>query len=378
MNTRRTFFTPWIVAVALLISRAAYAQGDIQSVDSLARFQAIPDNLALQLIGLPGTSIQQPGTLPNVLASIANSVDRQGHLTPGLGVSIAPYRLIYGDTLQLRTYVDSWWEQVLTNSQLSFGTAAATDIDSALDWAVGAKIVLWNSGDERQNKVYINNLVERATELFDQARIPKVGSTFSESDRQANTTRLKASLTSLQTGRAALDSARQTAYRWNGTFLELDAGFVYRAINQYVQASALSRWQAWMNGGWGTGSLHMMLQVGVNSQNLITRDVPTMTLHTDTTTGRVDTMRGSVLETIQRDSLSLLGALMIRYGNPNLRIGIGISRLANTQNEVNLLSEIRLGNNSWIVASVNGEIGDHKPTWKPNLTLKATASALGL
>lgn len=420
-----------ILGVFLLLSTVhrsvAQSLSGVPTIDSLASFESIPDDLIPHLLNLPGNAIQQPGTVANFLADIFNTVNLQGKLSTGIGIAFAPYQLLNGNRLQLSDYVGSEWTRILANSQISIGTAPALDADSALDWALGARIVILNTGDGRMNTGYIDQLMGKAAAIFRKLPLPDVGASFSPSERQlsnqavglavrinnltaeqfANSDSLDAIQSTITTIRAsnaavadsltafladqkigaesqslklAKDTIISNGYdpAWNTTSLDLNLGVVFRTTNETVQQSDLNKLQSWVSGGFGFGSSQLLLQVGLYHQFEVGRQVDSLSVTTDTTTGRSDTVRTSRTLVRQNDSTLFTAALMYRVGTQDFRFGVGGNVLGTDRGTINIVTEIRLSSKAWIVASVNGQVADGaRPLWTPNITVKATGGVFG-
>jgi hypothetical protein len=412
----------YILAVLafLCIPKVLDAQINVQSVDSVAKFQAIPNDLAFQLLGLSGNNIQQPGTVSDFLASIEPSVNLKGVFSPGLAISFAPYQLLMGNNLQLRDYIANGWTRLLTNSQLSIGSAPSRNADSSQDWGIGARIVILNSGDGRLDPAYINLLVQSAQEVFNAVPLPptlgKVSPEFLKINFEAFKlcaqikgkipgdriiphlqNALKPLLDSLMALADSLkdlnvdgqrfdneagsiiefvkkysDPQNLAAYQklidarsaianiqsngdnpgWNATTLDINVGTVYRAIGGNAEQSQFSKVQFWLNGGVGLGSSQLLAQVGYYHQYGLVGQI---------------------------DSSYLTTAIMYRYGNENLRLGLGGNGMGSSQGSLNLVAEVRVSAKAWIVGSFNRDVAKGiAPTWSPGITLKTTGGGLGL
>jgi hypothetical protein len=421
----------YVVALGIILLVSAVGHSSAQSlsgvptIDSLARFESIPDDLAAHLLNLPGSAVQQPGTISSFLADIFNTVNLQGKLTTGVGISFAPYQLLEGDRLQLPDYVGSEWTRILTNSQIAIATAPALDVDSALDWAVGARVVLLNTGDGRLNTAYIDQLLGKAATIFRKLPLPSVGSSFSPAERELSNQALALavrinnltaeqfadSLDAIQSAigtirtanpavadslttfladqkveaeSQALSVARDTILSrdydpaWNTTSLDLNLGVVFRTLTETVQQSDLDKFQSWVSGGFGFGSSQLLVQAGLYYQFEVSRQFDSVAVTVDTTTGRADTARVSKSFVAQNDSTLFTAALMYRVGTRDVRFGIGGNAIGTDRGTINILAEIRISAKAWIVASVNGQVADGaRPLWTPNITVKATGGVFG-
>jgi hypothetical protein len=422
-----------ITCSLLVVFNIATAQqlSSVPSVDSVARFEAIPNSLAFQLLGLPSSKVAEPGTISKALASLSSFVDRSGHLATGLGVSLAPYQLWKGTDLQISEYVNSWWTRLLSNTQVSFGTAPSLNVDSSVDWAVGAQVVFLNSGDGRLDFDHIQSLVDRAHEIFSVIPIPDLGTPGLTANARALYNRatglavaisnadsvqlnpdsalvksLGATIDSIAAVNPKLgmqlskyldkriDAALSTAHlneardsiastqpdpTWNAVSLDFNAGAVYRTSSIKIQDSKFSKAQFWLSSSWGsdlskTMGIQIIEQLGWYKQTALTRS-------RDSIAG-IDTIR--VFDTLQADSTGLSAALMMRVGSQDFRFGAGFNALGSSgfafnRGTMSFVSEIRVSNKIWIVASIGGDFADkQKPGWKPGLSVKGTGDFFGL
>jgi hypothetical protein len=403
-------YNSFTLCACLLIFCTAFSIAqitNITSIDSVAVFEAIPSDLAFDLLGIPGNTIQQPGTMSKLLASIQPVIDSRGTLSPGLAVSFAPYQLIKGDQLQLKDYAADPWTRLASNVQISLGTAPSINSDSSQDWGVGFKINIFNSGDGRLDTNHINQLVQSSLEIFNAIPLPSEGTvspsflllsakarklsvTTNNAILDNDTVKANKSLDSLLEIAAEFDSLGQTGQQtysalnqfiqknrgkisdiaklreikhaivehsgdqsaWNSTSLDLCAGTVYRATQSKIKQSDIDRLRVWLNGGIGFGSSQLIAQIGYFQQ-----------------------YKNSTLN----DSSYATAAIMYRYGSKDVRVGLGANGYDFDRGTMNLVTEIRLNKSAWLVISVNRDFAKGElPTWNPGFTIKTTGAGLGL
>jgi hypothetical protein len=389
----------------------AQSSTTIASIDSIAVFQAIPNDVAFQLLDLPGNGVEQPGTVSEFLASIQPVLDSRGMITPGIAVSLTPYQLLRGDELQLADYARDPIVRILSNLQFSLGSAASQNADSSQDWGIGMRITLLNTGDGRLDTNHIKRLVASALEIFAATSLPETGETVSPqflklvrradelmvalrnsltpgpaepADREAaeliadsldtianelDTLKIGSGTGSLQSNgirefvgryreinsylntRNALKEANATT-SWNTTTLDIEGGAVYRSTKSKLSQSAIGKYRFWVNGGIGLGASQLLAQVGLFHQ------LP----------------NGPSI-----DSTSLFLALMYRIGNEKFRFGIGGNGYGLERGALNIVAELRISRGAWIVVSLNREFSKgFSPTWNPAFALKTTGGAFGI
>ncbi|HUI28923.1 MAG TPA: hypothetical protein VLX91_01810 [Candidatus Acidoferrales bacterium] len=375
----------------------------VETADSVARFQAIPNDVAFDLLGLPGNNIQQPGTISAFLASVQPAVNLKGELSPGIAITFAPYQLLMGSKLQLYDYYNSQLVRILSNTQVSLGTAPSKNADSSQDWAIGTRIVILNSGDGRLDSNKIKLLAKASIEALDalpkphegQKVTPQIQKIYEEvQDLVQNVNNYIAtgvSVTSNDSLSRMLDKLRNYAdtleaidpsYHaeaealrnqaehfvfnsailelrkikpnpgWNATTLDVDAGAVYRANNAIIRQSALSRFRVWINGGIGLGDSQLLGQLGYYRQYALSG---------------------------QADSTYLSYAIMYRYGNQDFRLGIGGNGIGTEKGSISIVAEIRMSPLFWIIASLNRDLNKGMTSvWSPGISLKTSGGLLGI
>ena len=395
-----------LATVALHSLMIAQNLSSIPSIDSVARFEAIPSDLTFEMLQLPGFKAEQPGTMSRLLVSLGSLVDRTGKINPGVAVSFAPYQLIQGKDLQLKDYVGNFWTRLLSNSQLSLGTSPGQGVDSTQDWGIGLRVVFINTGDGRLDTNYLNLLFRHGVTLLglmpDGSDKANASDSFRRLRRSAEkvveglnnaveTTMKKAQVD--ETARPYLDqlstiadSIREIGFGdeadtlkqrvgdaaariqismaklkiqadgrssvWNTTSLDLSIGTVYQSSSGSVAKSDFRRVNLWLNGGFGLGSSQLLMQIG----------------------GSLDRSLDG-----RKDSAYAIGGLMYRFGNPQFRAGLGFNAERNIdKGSMNMVFEISVNRNLWIVPSLSMEAEKGKRTvWIPGLSFKTTGALFG-
>ena len=395
-----------LLAGSCTLPVAAQGLSSLASIDSVTRFEAIPSDLTFEMLELSGFHVQQPGTLSKLLVSLGTVVDRAGRLNPGVAVSFAPYQLIKSEGLQLNDYVSNFGTRLLANSQLSLGTASSRSADSTQDWGIGLRIVFLNTGDGRLDTNYLNLLFKHGQTLLnivpEGSDSANASAKFRQLQRRARevvkelNNAIDPAMDARQLGEASrpylgaltsiADTMRTMGFNqeaesllrnigdapgviqlsmakmkirsgerssaWNTTSLDLSIGTVYQSSSASVLKSDFRRVKAWLNGGFGFGDSQLLLQAGV----LLDRSPA-----------------GG------KDSTSAIGAVMYRFGNAQFRSGFGASSERNfDKGSVNIVFEIMLNKNLWIVPSVSVEMEKGmSPLWVPGLSVKTSSGLFG-
>ena len=393
-----------IFIAILYLSIQLYAQSPfrVTSIDSIGKFEAIPNDITFDLLGLSGNTIQQPGTISEILLSFQPIIDKGGSISPGFAVSFAPYQLLNSDQLQLKDYINDYGVRLLSNIQLSIGGAPSLNADSSQDWGIGARINFFNTGDGRLNKEHINQLVQFAERIFGIVPLgnsptpeimklrgkalngmvmannyivdydngekidinslkKEIDTLYSIADKlfklDPNTYKYqpKASIDSMYKISEAIELKKaikrnNDTSAWNTSTLSLNIGTVYRASKAIITKSQFDRFRIWLNGGLGIASFQLLGQVGWFHQ---------------------------YQDGVKNDSDYVTSALMCRYGNKDFRFGVGGNGKNLKSGSVVVATEIRISSMGWIVASFNRDFEKgKKPTWNPGITFKITGLGL--
>jgi len=397
----------------------------VPSMDSLAKFVSIPDDEAFQLLGLPQDKVQQPGTISSFLASITSAIDAKGILSPGIGISIAPYQLLMGDKLQLSDYVTHWWTRALSNTQISLGTAPTREADSSQDWGVGLRFVFLNSGDGRLDTNYINQLISSAQEVFNATPFPDNGSkipkSFMELHEKAEKLIVKVNnaikpnnSNSAIIGQITpfLDALDSIAYQMdtssdfkkncpnsNGALRQYVAKYrqpstienllrlrkARESIDSIRNGKLSSKWNSYsldFNIGtiYKTKATNISQSAFKNLQAWISGGIGIFD-HFQLLAQLGVFHEFSLLG--QGDSTFMSSGFMARGGTKDFRIGIGINGSNNfssiDRGEVNVVTEFHLNQKAWIVPAINWQFARGMlPIVYPSISIKATDGVLGL
>lgn len=393
----------------------------VSSIDSVAKFEAIPSDLAFDLLGISGNNIEQPGTLSSFLASITPAVDLQGHISPGIAVSFAPYQLLEGDKLQLKDYVDNPFIRILSNTHISLGTAPTKDADSSQEWGIGARIVLFNSGDGRLNTDYLDLLAREGIEAFQASPLDSKGLKDPSKDfadlhlkarklfaqispliHSGDSLNLKQIQSEISPYLDSLDTIADEMASLNNGFdhhLQVDSlhSYIARYSNpMYIQGIRKAILAAKIKNtirsnndspDWNTTSLDLNIGTVYKAANGNVQQ-SAFSKYQAWISGGLGFGNSQILAQLgiyhqfavsgQTDSTFATTALMFRYGGKDLRLGVGANAMDFDHGTMNIVAELRLSSKAWIVASFNREFAkDMSPTWTPSITVKATGGAFG-
>jgi hypothetical protein len=334
------FFAPWNQAKAQF--------SDFRYVDSLAKFESIPTDLVLDMMGIGPSQITHPGTSSALLNTLIPISDLKGRLKPAFAVSVAPYQLFAGTSISIYDYISNWVDRFYANSQISLGTAPTKQIDSSLDFGIGLRLVLINTGDGRLNVEHINDLVNKASAILAANPLPAPGDPNAPAKLAANA-KAVADQVEANNAKVAAPTAAQDHERWNSTFLEFNVGTVFRASEALISKSAHDRTQLWLNGGAGYGIFQFQGQVGVLFRN------PNKEFYPDSAS-------------------EFIGAFQLRIGNPNFRIGAGAKLIGSGSLTLSGSFESRLADNAWVLFTLSRQAAPHMfPTpWGPSFSIRTT------
>ena len=424
-----TFRSCWRYASAftfmlLTVSGRTSAQTKVKSVDSVATFQAIPSDPVFDLLGLPGNNIQQPGTISNFLLSIQPLVLQGGSLSPGVAIAFAPYQLCEGDRLQLNDYLGSWWTRLLTNTELSVGTARSKGSDSSQDWGVGLKIVMFNTGDGRLDGAYIDRLYESALELYIETPLPKPGTLIGTADEVIiidqfilSSDKIRGKIKNMilkpdgvnvywKSIQESLDTLAFLSDSLEAHGQTVSAGLIRRYIavrrdpvnlqglkEEYQKATSAIGIKNKLNADgdspdWNTSSLDLDFGAVYRASNAIVQHSVlsksrvwvngSWGLGNSQVIGQVGYYR-QYPSLGQSDSSRVTAAVMYRYGSKDVRFGAGTNTVGFTQGSFILAAEIRVSSSAWVIASFDRDFMKGQiPTWSPAIGVKTTSGVFGL
>jgi len=118
---------------------------------SMASFTLdVPDSPAFAALGISPENVVRPSNPQELVTSVLNGVDHDGHFQTGLALDTAPYLLFFGKDVTLERYQHSYITRLLTRTQLSFASSKGTEKeDGATRLALGLHLTLLDRGDPR-------------------------------------------------------------------------------------------------------------------------------------------------------------------------------------------------------------------------------------
>lgn len=355
-STVYIFLIIFILAInSILYSQPTEQQKKANSylrIEDIIKFQAIPSDPVFDLLDLNETQIDKPGTIQKLLTSVKQTTGVNGKLITGIGLTFAPYQIFAGDSITLYKYINSNWERIKSNFQISFGTSPSKNADSSLNWGLGIRIQFLNSGDGRLDTNQYTKMGEIASKILDdeKSKLPEEGETVTPEEMRRRKLRFE-ELVKLQNDSAiygAVEELKKDAKGddpdWNATSLAVNLGVVLKSTDSKIQKSGLDKFRAWVNGGIGGSSWFQGLaQFGVF---------------------KFDSVK----------NWKFSGAIMTRFGSEHFRLGFGASStdFQTGKGVLGLAGEVQISNSTWIVFSINRELEKGvTSTWNPTAGIKA-------
>lgn len=156
--------------------------GTVSTVNSAQLDFAVPESSAFTVLDVTPTTITRPTTPSELASSLLNGVDKNGNFQTGIALDFAPYMLAQGGQIGINAYnanckmsaVDGLNHcgfsllRFATRTQISVGTtkgASANDKSSKL--AVGAKLTIFDFGDPRLDRGFLQRLDKAQQEAQD-------------------------------------------------------------------------------------------------------------------------------------------------------------------------------------------------------------------
>ena len=152
--------TARVRALATLFSIGVVTAGGLARADDsgvVAPGYSVPDIPALTVLNATSNKIDRPASASELGAAVSQVVAADGTIQSGVGLEFSFRTFGVGKRWTYDDYVHTWWRRTLSQSAISFGTAAAssptaagaTTASPATDTraAVGVRIVLWDQAD---------------------------------------------------------------------------------------------------------------------------------------------------------------------------------------------------------------------------------------
>jgi hypothetical protein len=340
-----------IVSVVTLVAATAAAQSAPvaktaaerkKDADTLKLYTidlAVPDSPAFTVLGVTPDDVTRPASPKDLVTSVLNGVDKNGHLQTGMALDIAPRMLFGGDTLTWTDYKNNTVDRLTARTQVSFATTkGATSDDPAVRLALGVHLTPWDTGDPRLDKGLQDCFASAGAVMTD-----PISPTLSEAD-------IKKELTRRETAaKVVADKCRATSKKKNW---------------------AASAWSLAIAPTWasptGAGSDLTYSGIGVwTSLAIGVGQVPTsqFILHARYRTRELVADPARQGQFVEQDTGFAGGRY--RFGNPdfagaveagwNRKTPLGGATTNTAHLSVGL--EHRVGDNSWLDVTVGGDIG---------------------
>lgn len=174
--------TASLVLMCFLAAVLLCAQDTVTNIKNNTLDLSVPESPAFTVLGLTPNTVTRPASPRQLAASLLNGVDQNGNFQSGVAIDTAPYMLFYGNEVTLQKYEGSRVIQFLARTQLSFATAkGASSSDKSARLATGLSLTIVDKGDARLDKVFLNKLVNAATEIQNSA--PPIRPTATEEEK---------------------------------------------------------------------------------------------------------------------------------------------------------------------------------------------------
>lgn len=151
--------TPGLLALSQPVNRDAEGSTKLAAVDL-----SVPESPAFTVLGLTPQTVVRPTSPRQFASSLLNGVDMNGNFQSGLALDFVPYLILAGDELTLRGYQQSYFQRLLSRTQVSFATTkGASDDDKSMRLALGFHATLWDRGDPRTDETLMTCLGQMRT-----------------------------------------------------------------------------------------------------------------------------------------------------------------------------------------------------------------------
>lgn len=138
---------------------AATAAGTALKLSQSGVDLSVPQSPAFAILGITPDNVIRPGSPRELALSLLNGVGENGAFQSGIAIDTVPYLLLSGSSKTLKDYQDSYAVRFLSRTQFSFATSkGAQDTDPSLKLALGLHMTLFDNGDPRLDREFINDL----------------------------------------------------------------------------------------------------------------------------------------------------------------------------------------------------------------------------
>jgi hypothetical protein len=171
-----------IVFICVLFPATLCAQDTVTNIKNNTLDLSVPESPAFTVLGLNPNVVTHPASPRQLAASLLNGVDQNGNFQSGVSIDTAPYLLFYGNSVTLQKYQGSRVIQFLARTGFSFATTkGASTNDKSARLAAGLSLTLFDKGDARMDKAFLNKLVNAAAEVQNSA--PPISPNASEQEK---------------------------------------------------------------------------------------------------------------------------------------------------------------------------------------------------
>jgi len=124
---------------------------------------SVPESPAFTVLGLTPQTVTRPASPRDFATALLNGVDENGNFQTGVALDTAPYMLLAGKKVTLDDYQGRRIVRFFARTQLSFATTkGANEDDKSARMALGLHFTLFDLGDPRGNKPFLQCLVNAA------------------------------------------------------------------------------------------------------------------------------------------------------------------------------------------------------------------------
>jgi hypothetical protein len=133
---------------------------------------SIPDIPAFTFLGATPTNIARPNGARAFGAALLQGVDANGKAKQGFALEVLP--VLQLAKISLTAYQGSLGARLLSNLQLSLGTAKASGDTASTDVGMGLRTTVFDTGDPLANKAFVamvDSLTNKCTPEFDDTKV---------------------------------------------------------------------------------------------------------------------------------------------------------------------------------------------------------------
>lgn len=198
------------------------------------RLYAVPESPAFTFLDATPASVSRPTTSRELGVALLSGLDHAGRVQQGFAVEFTPAQLV---RTSLAQYRPGHWQYLLSNLQVSLGTARAAGDSASTDLALGLRTTILDEGDPMTSPTFVralgDALLKCAPTRPGEAQSPACLGNSARALREA-----------------------WVGQRWNARRLTIAAATGLRFANSAVKDSRGLGWSVWLAGanplgGWG-------------------------------------------------------------------------------------------------------------------------------